>query len=84
MINSCTTLPITGYHIYINITFMNGSQANCTSSFISDTRNNSMGRFNMNYSEIFNKPLEPNSLYVLTLIPRSNPSKFLVLYYNTF
>ena len=78
MINPCTTLPITGYHIDITVIFMNGSLDNYMSHFINDISGDSMGRFNVNYNEIFNERLEPNSVYVLTVIPTNKPGKLLV------
>ena len=78
MINSCTTLPITGYHINITVIFINGILDNYISNFINDTRGDSMGRFNVNYIEIFNKPLEPNTVYVLTVIPTNKPGGLLI------
>ena len=59
---------------------MNGSFDNYMSNFINDTSGDSMGRFNMNYNEIFNEPLEPNSVYVLTVIPTNNPGELLIWY----
>ena len=78
MINPCTTLPITGYRIDITVIFMNGSFDNYMSNFINDTSGDSMGRFNVNYNEIFNEPLEPNSVYVLTVVPTNKPGELLI------
>ena len=79
MINPCTTLSILGYVINITVTLMNGSQENYISNFISDTLGNSMGIFMFSYSELFNETLEPNSIYVLTVIPLNNSSKLFIL-----
>ena len=57
---------------------MNGSFDNYMSNFINDTRGDSMGRFNVTYNEIFNEPLEPNSVYALTVIPTNQPGELLI------
>ena len=78
-IDPCTTLPILGYYINITVIFMNGNQDNYRSNFIYDTEGDSMGKFTFNYSQLFNEILEPNTVYVLTVIPMDRLGKLLIL-----
>ena len=60
----CTALPVIGYYIHADVTFMNGSQIIYSSNFINDTLGCSMGRFSVSYRNSFDVELEPNANYM--------------------
>ena len=73
-IDSCTTLPITGYYIHAIVTNSNGddNERIYTSHHIDDSLADSMGRFSVSYNDSFDQELKPNTNYAFIVNTQNN------------
>ena len=77
-IDSCTTLPITGYYIHAIVTNTNGNvddERVYTSNYIDDTIGGIMGEFSVGYNDSFEQDLYPNANYIFIVKIHNNVSK---------
>ena len=76
-IDSCTTLPITGYYIHAIVTNTNGdvNEIVYTSNDIDDMLGGIMGEFSVSYNDSFEQDLYPNANYIFIVKIHNNVSK---------
>ena len=76
-IDSCTTLPITGYYIHAIVTNTNGdvNERVYTSNYIDDMLGGIMGEFSVSYNDRFDQNLLPNANYIFVVNTQNNVSE---------
>ena len=76
-IDSCTTLPITGYYIHAIVTSTNGdvNERVYTSNYIDDMLGGIMGEFSVSYNDSFEQDLQPNANYIFVVNTQNNVSE---------
>ena len=76
-IDSCITLPITGYYIHAVVTNANGdvNERVYTSNYIDDMLGGIMGEFSVSYNDTFEQDLYPNANYIFVVKIHNNVSK---------
>ena len=76
-IDSCTTLPITGYYIHAIVTNTNGDviERVYTSNYIDDMLGGIMGEFSVSFNDSFEQDLYPNANYIFIVKIHNNVSK---------
>ena len=75
-IDSCTTLPITGYYIHAIVTNTNGdvNERVYASNYIDDMLDGIMGEFSISYNDSFEQDLQPNANYIFVVNTQNNVS----------
>ena len=73
-IDSCTTLPITGYYIHAIVTTTNGNvnEKVYTSSYIDDMFG---GEFSVSYNDSFKQDLHPSANYIFVVNTQNDVSE---------
>ena len=76
-IDSCTTLPITGYYIHAIVTNTNGdvNERVYTSNYIDDMLGGITGEFSVSYNDSFDQNLLPNANYIFVVNIQNNISE---------